>query len=72
MKKRLLPILLLVLAMVFTGCTSTQLEFWNKMQEVQQWEAAEVKGTVNMTMSIQGETVNVAMDLDGIDRKSVV
>lgn len=66
MKKRLLPILLLVLAMVFTGCTSTQLEFWNKMQEVQQWEAAEVKGTVNMTMSIQGETVNVAMDLDGM------
>lgn len=66
MKKKLLPILLLVLAMVFTGCTSTQLEFWNKSLEAQEWEAAKVKGTVNMSMSIGGETVNTTMDMEGV------
>lgn len=66
MKKKLLPILLLVLAMVFTGCTSTQLEFWNKSLEAQEWEAAKVKGTVNMSMSIAGQGINMIMDMEGI------
>ena len=65
MKKRWLSILLIVLAMVFTGCTSTQLEFWNKIQATQEWKAAEVKGTLNMAMTMQGEKVNVAVDLEG-------
>lgn len=65
MKKRLLPILLLVLAMVFTGCTSTQLEFWAKSQETQNWSGAETKGTMNMSMTMQGEKIDFVVDMDG-------
>lgn len=65
MKKSYLSILLIVLAMVFTGCTSTQLELWNNIQAIQDWEAAEVKGTMNMAMTMQGEKVNVGVDLEG-------
>lgn len=65
MKKRWLSILLIVLTMVFTGCTSTQLEFWNKIQATQEWKATQVKGTLNMAMTMQGKKVNVAVDLEG-------
>lgn len=65
MKKSYLSILLIVLAIFFTGCTSTQLEFWNNIQVIQDWEAAEVKGVMNMAMTVQGEKVNVGVDLEG-------
>ena len=64
MKKRLLPILLLILSMLFTGCTSTQLEFWAKKQELNNWAASETKGTINMNMNIQGEIINMVIDMD--------
>ena len=65
MKKRLLPVLLLILSMIVTGCTSTQLEFWAESQDLNNWAATETKGTMNMNMSMQGETVNMVVDVDG-------
>ena len=65
MKKKLFPILLLVLALVFVGCSTTQLEFWTKSQESSKWAATTVKGDMNMEMKVDGETVKMVMALDG-------
>lgn len=65
MKKKLFPILLLALTLVFVGCSTTQLEFWTKSQEVNKWEATTVKGDMNMEVKVDGETVKMAMALDG-------
>lgn len=65
MKKKLFPILLLVLALVFVGCSTTQLEFWTKSQEASKWAATTVKGDMNMEMKVDGETVKMVMALDG-------
>ncbi|MEG2895196.1 MAG: hypothetical protein RR887_06385 [Niameybacter sp.] len=66
MKKKLFPMLLLALALVFTGCSTTQLEFWSKCQESSNWAASTIKGTMNMDMTMQGETMKMVMTMDGI------
>lgn len=65
MKKRLLPVLLLVLALVFTGCSTTQVEFWNKCQESSKWEASTIKAKMAMDMTVADETMKMTMDMDG-------
>lgn len=67
MKKKLFPILLLVLMLVFVGCSTTQLEFWTKSQEVNKWPATTVKGDMSMKFNINGGLIDLDMTLDGLN-----
>ena len=65
MKKRITMLVLLVFTVALVGCTPEQVAFWEKNNEVSQWEATELDTEMSFTMTNEVETQTIMMHLDG-------
>ena len=64
-KKRLLPILmLLIFAMAFAGCDREAVSLGIELKSVNSWKATETQGTMVYAITHNNQTISVTMDYD--------